>query len=107
MIISSTQILAWNPRTFVSDFVEIVPAMMSPTTSLEVFHTLIDLPCMTAALEVMEKYKNVDLSTVTGVISDLDPTTSADAFKNAMFRPMFNFFTRAEGGHGDTINRYC
>ena len=81
--------------------------MMSPTTSLEVFHTLIDLPCMTAALEVMEKYKNVDLSTVTGVISDLDPTTSAEAFKNAMFRPMFNFFTRAEGGHGDTINRYC
>ena len=79
--------------------------MMSETTSLEVFHTLIDLPCMTAALEVLEKYKNVDLSTLTALTSDLEPATSAEAFRNAMYRPMFNFFTRAEGGHGDTINR--
>ena len=79
--------------------------MMSPTTALEVFHTLIDLPCMTASLEVIEKYKNIDLSAFTGMTSDFDPANSADAFKNAMFRPMFNFFTRAEGGHGDTVNR--
>ena len=54
----------------------------------------------------MDKHKNVDLSALTTLASDLEPATSAEAFRNAMYRPMFNFFTRAEGGHGDTINRY-
>ena len=79
--------------------------MMSPVTSLEIFHTLVDLPCTTAALEVMERYKNVDLATLPSVVVDSSPSSSAEAFRSAMFRPMFNFFTRAEGGHGDTINR--
>ena len=53
----------------------------------------------------MEKTKNMDFTAVP-VVTELEPTRALDAFKNAMFRPMFNFFTRAEGGHGDTINRY-
>ena len=80
--------------------------MMSEGTSLEVFHLLLDLPCMTIALEVVEKMKSVDLTTVNVVTSQQEPTNSVEAFKNAMYRPMFNFFTRAEGGHGDTINRF-
>ncbi|XP_045212843.2 AP-5 complex subunit zeta-1-like [Mercenaria mercenaria] len=95
---------AWHPHTFVSDFEDIVPAMMSQVTSLEVFHALIDLPCMIIALEIMKKTKHMDFTAVP-VVTDLEPTRALDAFKNAMFRPMFNFFTRAEGGHGDTINR--
>jgi AP-5 complex subunit zeta-1 len=88
----------------VSDFDDIVPAMMSQVTSLEVFHALIDLPCMTVSLDIMEKTKHMDFTTVAAV-TEQEPTRAMDAFKNAMFRPMFNFFTRAEGGHGDTINR--
>lgn len=83
---------------------DIVPAMMSQGTSLEVFHSLIDLPCMTVALEVTEKSKNLDF-TALPAMTEQEPVRAVDAFKNAMFRPMFNFFTRAEGGHGDTINR--
>lgn len=30
------QILAWNPRTFLSDYVEILPAMVSTDTAKEV-----------------------------------------------------------------------
>jgi hypothetical protein len=52
----------------------------------------------------MEKTKHMDFTTVAAV-TEQEPTRAMDAFKNAMFRPMFNFFTRAEGGHGDTINR--
>ncbi|XP_060578287.1 AP-5 complex subunit zeta-1-like [Ruditapes philippinarum] len=98
------KLLAWHPHTFVSDFDDIVPAMMSQVTSLEVFHALIDLPCMTVSLDIMEKTKHMDFTTVAAV-TEQEPTRAMDAFKNAMFRPMFNFFTRAEGGHGDTINR--
>lgn len=79
--------------------------MMSETTSLEVFHSLIDLPCVTVALEITEKMKNVEFTSVAIAASDQDPTTALEAFKNPMFRPMFNFFTRAESGHGDTISR--
>lgn len=80
--------------------------MMSMTSSLEVFHALVDLPCMTGALEVSEKMKNVDFSAVSMSSVDQEPTNAMEAFRNAMYRPMFNFFTRSEGGHGDTINRY-
>ncbi|KAH3747151.1 hypothetical protein DPMN_181572 [Dreissena polymorpha] len=98
------KILAWNPHTFISDFQDILPAMMSSVTSLEVFHTLVDLPCMTVALEVIERTKHLDFTSLQPV-TDEQPTRALDAFKNAMFRPMFNFFTRSEGGHGDTIDR--
>ena len=30
------QILAWNPRTFLSEMIDVIPAFLSPTTSLEV-----------------------------------------------------------------------
>ncbi|WAQ97239.1 AP5Z1-like protein [Mya arenaria] len=98
------KILAWNPHTYVGDFLDTVPAMMSLGTSLEVFHTIIDLPCMTVALYVEERSKSLDLTTMPSP-SEEEPTSAIEAFKNALFRPMFNFFTRAEGGHGDTINR--
>ncbi|KAL3877708.1 hypothetical protein ACJMK2_035374 [Sinanodonta woodiana] len=104
---SILKILAWNPRSFVSDFCEIIPAMLSPATAMEIFHALLDLPCMTASLEVVDKVKVVDPTSTTSPIGvDHEPTNSADAFKSPLFRPMFNFFTRVEGGHGDTINRY-
>lgn len=32
------KILAWNPRTFLADFIEILPAMISQTTSIEVLY---------------------------------------------------------------------
>ncbi|KAL4240767.1 AP-5 complex subunit zeta-1 [Mactra antiquata] len=98
------KLLAWHPRTFVSDFVEFIPAMMSSVTSLEVFHALIDLPCMSVSLDIIERTKTLDFTSAP-VMTDMEPTKAMDAFRNAMFRPMFNFFTRAEGGHGDTINR--
>jgi len=68
---------------------------------------LLDLPCMTIALEVTEKFKNKGDTSVTPApnMSDTEPNNSTDAFQHFLYRPMFNFFTRVEGGHGDTINR--
>lgn len=61
---------------------------------------------MTASLEITEKNKKGDTTPVpmaTG--KDGEPSTSVEAFNHPFYRPMFNFFTRGEGGHGDTINR--
>ena len=100
------QLIAWQPRTFVADFTVIVAAMTTSSTALEVFHSLLDLPCMTAALHVADKMKNVDFTDMAAMNTSQEPASSTEAFKNAGYRAMFNFFTRAEGGHGDTINRF-
>lgn len=99
------KILAWNPRAYITEFTEILPALMSPTTAIEVFHALLDLPCMTASLEITEKSKKGDTTPVPMATGKDEPSSSVEAFYHPFYRPMFNFFTRVEGGHGDTINR--
>lgn len=96
------KMLAWNPRSYLADFEEILPALMSPNTAIEVFHMLLDLPCVTVALEITERCKKSEVQTLS---TEAEPTSSLSAFQSALYRPMFNFFTRVEGGHGDTINR--
>nr|XP_022313457.1 AP-5 complex subunit zeta-1-like isoform X1 [Crassostrea virginica] len=96
------KMLAWNPRSYLADFEDILPALMSPSTAIEVFHMLLDLPCVTVALEITERCKKSEIQTLS---SEAEPTNSLSAFQSALYRPMFNFFTRVEGGHGDTINR--
>ncbi|KAK3090624.1 hypothetical protein FSP39_013238 [Pinctada imbricata] len=95
------KILAWNPRGFLSDFLDIIPACMNLSTATEILHLILDLPCVTVALEITDKCRRTEMT----VSVDSEPTNSTEAFQNPMYRPMFNFFTRVEGGHGDTINR--
>lgn len=63
---------------------------------------LLDLPCVTVALEITERCKKSEVQTLS---TEAEPTSSLSAFQSTLYRPMFNFFTRVEGGHGDTINR--
>ncbi|XP_046362626.2 AP-5 complex subunit zeta-1-like [Haliotis rufescens] len=98
------KILAWHPRTFVDEFTEILPALMSPTTAMEVFHTVLDLPCLTAALEVIEKAKKIE-HLGQGPTGDSEPSNSVEAFQHSFYRPLFSFVTRYDGGHGDTIDK--
>ncbi|XP_042894930.1 AP-5 complex subunit zeta-1 isoform X2 [Parasteatoda tepidariorum] len=44
------KVLAWRPTTFIDDFLELLPSFLSQNTSIEVFHSLLDLPCLTAVL---------------------------------------------------------
>ncbi|PIK43296.1 putative AP-5 complex subunit zeta-1 [Apostichopus japonicus] len=98
------KILAWNPRTFLGDFIEILPAMISQTTSIEMFHTLLDLPCTTAALEF---HKRSELLAINPVLTDIKPdwVKSVDLMQKPENKPWFNFVLRAKGGQGDTINK--
>ncbi|KAL1480997.1 hypothetical protein MTO96_050562, partial [Rhipicephalus appendiculatus] len=47
---SRLQIFAWSPQQFKSQFLSIVPAFISAKSVVEVFHSLVDLPSLTAAL---------------------------------------------------------
>ncbi|GFR30626.1 AP-5 complex subunit zeta-1 [Trichonephila clavata] len=48
------KVLAWRPCTFQEDFLELLPAFLSQNTAVEVFHTLLDLPCLTAILTLTD-----------------------------------------------------
>ncbi|KAH0631990.1 hypothetical protein JD844_019961 [Phrynosoma platyrhinos] len=44
--------LAWNSPALVAEYMDILPVLLGPDTALEIFHLLLDLPCVTAALDV-------------------------------------------------------
>ncbi|RUS79594.1 hypothetical protein EGW08_012642 [Elysia chlorotica] len=96
------KILAWHPRLFLKDFTSILPMAMNLETSVEIFHLLLDLPCITASLEVMDKANKIETSTQS---LDSEPVNSVEAFHNARYKPLFLYITRSKGGQGDTIDR--
>ncbi|GFN78365.1 Ap-5 complex subunit zeta-1-like, partial [Plakobranchus ocellatus] len=97
------KILAWHPRLFLKEFTSILPMTMNLDTSVEIFHLLLDLPCTTASLEVMEKAKKVESPAQN---LEAEPSNSLEAFNNVRYKPLFLYITRSKGGQGDTIDRY-
>ncbi|XP_028395174.1 AP-5 complex subunit zeta-1-like [Dendronephthya gigantea] len=94
------KILAWFPRTFLKEFMELLPAMISRKTYIEIFHFLLDLPCLSAALETMKqalKRNSTESSTVF--------RKSVEAYENVKYKPLFTFILRQESGIADTIDK--
>ncbi|XP_044184547.1 AP-5 complex subunit zeta-1-like [Acropora millepora] len=93
------KILAWYPRTYLKEFMDLLPAMLNEDTIVEVFHALLDLPCLAAALCTSSVKANSGDKMIFGQQS------SAEAFWSPEHRSLYSFILRPEAGHGDTIDK--
>uniref|UniRef100_A0A3B4AD23 Uncharacterized protein n=1 Tax=Periophthalmus magnuspinnatus TaxID=409849 RepID=A0A3B4AD23_9GOBI len=83
--------LAWDSPAMIDDFVDLLPSMVTTGTALELLHTLLDLPCLSATLVLQQRYQDLHCQ-----------YSALDAFRNPTFRGFFLFLLRNEA---DTIDR--
>ncbi|XP_040047546.2 AP-5 complex subunit zeta-1 isoform X1 [Gasterosteus aculeatus] len=92
--------LAWNSPAVVDDFVDLLPSLVTAGTAVELLHTLLDLPCLSATLVLQVRSTCLPISEPGG-----RGLLSLDAFRSQSFRGLFLFLLRGEAGSGDTIDR--
>ncbi|XP_057201913.1 AP-5 complex subunit zeta-1 isoform X2 [Triplophysa rosa] len=98
--------LAWNSPGLISEFVELLPSLLAPDTAIELLHTILDLPCLAAALDLQHRSACYQASDRT--LWDQQGVKVAaclDAFRQPFYRGLFLYILRPEAGTGDTIDR--
>ncbi|KAI4822380.1 hypothetical protein KUCAC02_007932 [Chaenocephalus aceratus] len=92
--------LAWDSPAVVDDFVDLLPSLVTAGTAVELLHTLLDLPCLSATLVLQVRSTCLPISEQSsrGLLS-------LDAFRSPSFRGLFLFLLRGQAGSGDTIDR--
>ncbi|XP_038676077.1 AP-5 complex subunit zeta-1 [Scyliorhinus canicula] len=97
--------LAWNTPSLFPEFIELLPDLICPDTSIEMLHSLLDLPCLTAALEA--QFRSPTSLASEKVVTDQSrkTPTSAEASQDQYLRRIFLYILRVEAGAGDTIDR--
>ncbi|XP_030067012.1 AP-5 complex subunit zeta-1 [Microcaecilia unicolor] len=96
--------LAWNSPGLVSDFVEFLPSLIGPDTVIEIFHSLLDLPCLAAALELQHRSRSAPASEKVLMESAVHPASSMEAFRHPHYGSLFQYLLRREARPGDTVD---
>ncbi|CAI7992801.1 AP-5 complex subunit zeta-1 [Geodia barretti] len=86
------KILAWSPMTFVAEFLQLLPACISPTTASEVLHSLFDLPCLSATLQAQYLVEAVPNITDLNLLPQYNRCLAS--FQDAAHKLMFGHFLR-------------
>ncbi|XP_074696379.1 AP-5 complex subunit zeta-1 [Strix aluco] len=97
--------LAWNSPPLISEFVDLLPFLLDASTAVEIFHLLLDLPCLTAALDV--QLRSAALSTSERAASDpaVKPATCLEAFRHPLYKNMFQYLLRTKSAPEDALER--
>ncbi|XP_026057206.1 AP-5 complex subunit zeta-1-like isoform X2 [Carassius auratus] len=98
--------LAWNSSGLIAEFVELLPSLIAPDTAMELLHTILDLPCLAAALDLQQRsacYHASDRTTWDQQGAKV--AACLDAFRQPLYRGLFLYILRPEAGTGDTIDR--
>ncbi|XP_069701315.1 AP-5 complex subunit zeta-1-like isoform X2 [Periplaneta americana] len=98
------KLIACHPASLIEEFVELIAIFVTPTTSVEVFHSLVDLPVLSATLCLHQAPAVLQLDQTAGS-SGPQWVSLLENVRTPAFRPMFSFMLRMESGKGDTFDR--
>ncbi|KAM6249749.1 AP-5 complex subunit zeta-1 [Porphyrio hochstetteri] len=97
--------LAWNSPPLISEFVDLLPFLLDAGTAVEIFHLLLDLPCLTAALDI--QLRSAALPSSERAVSDpaVKPATPQEAFRHPLYKSMFQYLLRSKSTPEDAPER--
>ncbi|XP_061455777.1 AP-5 complex subunit zeta-1 [Rhineura floridana] len=93
--------LAWNSPALVTEYMDLLPALLRTDTAMEIFHLLLDLPCLAAALDVQLRSVLTPMSERPALDPALKPATYLDAFRHPDYRGLFQYLLQVESAPGD------
>ncbi|XP_074063107.1 AP-5 complex subunit zeta-1 isoform X2 [Macrotis lagotis] len=87
--------LAWNSASLISEFLDILPVFIDASTAIEMLHVLLDMPCLTAALDL---YLRSSCPTAEKPLWDptLKPTSCLDGFRDPHYQALFQHLLRTK-----------
>uniref|UniRef100_A0A2K5ZU39 Adaptor related protein complex 5 subunit zeta 1 n=1 Tax=Mandrillus leucophaeus TaxID=9568 RepID=A0A2K5ZU39_MANLE len=87
------QFLAWNSPPLTSEFVALLPALVDAGTALEMLHALLDLPCLTAVLDLQLRSSPAPSERPLWDTS-LRAPSCLEAFRDPKFQGLFQYLLR-------------
>ncbi|KAM6155820.1 AP-5 complex subunit zeta-1 [Rhynchocyon petersi] len=91
------KLLAWHSPALTSEFVELLPALLNTSTAVEMLHALLDLPCLTAALDLQLRSSSAVSERPPWDVS-LRPTSCLEGFRDPQFQGLFQYLLRTKAG---------
>ncbi|XP_028938379.1 AP-5 complex subunit zeta-1 isoform X1 [Ornithorhynchus anatinus] len=87
------KLLAWNSPSLISEFVDLLPALIDAETATEIFQALLDLPCLTAALDIQLR-SSAPATERPLWDPTVKPTTCLEGFRDPRYQTLFRFLLR-------------
>uniref|UniRef100_K7FTE5 Adaptor related protein complex 5 subunit zeta 1 n=1 Tax=Pelodiscus sinensis TaxID=13735 RepID=K7FTE5_PELSI len=94
------KVRAWN-----SEFRDLLPALLGADTAIEIFHFLLDLPCLTAALDVQLRSASTPISERAAWDPAAKPASCLEAFPHPLYPSTFQYLLRTESAPRDSPER--
>ncbi|XP_053936623.1 AP-5 complex subunit zeta-1 isoform X2 [Cuculus canorus] len=93
--------LAWNSPPLISEFVDLLPFLLDASTAIEIFHLLLDLPCLTAALDIQLRSTALPTSKRAACNPAVKPATCLEAFHHPLYKSTFQYLLRTKSAPED------
>ncbi|XP_030315367.1 AP-5 complex subunit zeta-1 isoform X2 [Calypte anna] len=97
--------LAWNSPPLISEFVDLLPFLLDAGTAVEIFHLLLDLPCLTAALDIQLRSSALPTSEKSSCNPAMKPATCLEAFHHPLYKNPFEYLLRTKSAPEDAPER--